>query len=102
MKKIENGSIIKVNIPNMGNSIKAIVLDKTEYDTFRDYTKGVILICYAHNLLFKVSCKYYFSIKLNEDGIAYKEGKYEDFKYEGNIIYDYELPNITSNINNIK
>ncbi len=97
MEKIEKGNIIEVKVPGIEKPIKTVVLDITEYD-FMDSVKGISLLCYAQKRLFKVSYRYSYKIKLDENGNLYKEGEYLNYKYEGVIIDYCDIPEIPSDI----
>ena len=95
MEKIKKGAIIEIEVPNVEKPIKAVVLDVTEYD-FMESVKVVSLLCYAQKRLFKVSCKYAYKIKLDENGTPYKDCEYRDYKYDDTIVGYCEIPTIPS------
>ena len=104
-EKIERGTIVEVEVPNVEKPIKAVVLDviatgdyKGDFSTITYYT----YIMYAQKRLFKASnkCKRGTYYSITEDGKPI-EDMFEDwsnFIYD-DIIVDYcEIPEIPSDI----
>ncbi len=102
MEKIEKGTIIEVNLPNVEKPIKAIVLDIIPISTYEgDFsnTTHYIYILYAQKKLFKMSneCQYGMGKSYTEEGEPISEmfEHWSNFTYDG-IIVDYcEIPEMS-------
>ena len=105
MKKIERGTIVEVEVPNVEKPIKAVVLDVIatgDYEGDFSTTTYYTYILYAQRRLFKVSnkCKRGTYDSITEDGKPIEDmfEDWSDFTYDG-IIVDYcEIPEIPSDI----
>ena len=105
MEKIERGTIVEVEVPNVEKPIKAVVLDviatgvyEGDFSTTTYYT----YIMYAQKRLFKASnkCKRGTYDSITEDGKLIEDmfEDWSDFIYD-DIIVDYcEIPEISSDI----
>lgn len=92
MEKIERGTIIEVNLPNIEKPIKAVVLDVIENGT-GDYSACYTYILYAQKSVFKAFNWCHWGV--NEQG-SYED--WSDFTY-GGIIIDYcEIPEMPSDL----
>lgn len=99
MEKIEKGTIIEVNLPNIEKPIKAVVLDIIPTSTYEgDFsnTTHYTYILYAQKRLFKMSneCQYGMGESYTEEGEPISEmfEHWSNFTYDG-IIVDYcEIP----------
>lgn len=94
---IEQGHFIKVKVPHVEEPIKAVVLDITITDVIPSGHRAY-LICYAQKRVFKVSYKYFSSIKLNAMGNPYKWESTPEYSYEGIIIEYCEIPRMPTDI----
>lgn len=105
MEKIEKGTIIEVNLPNVEKPIKAVVLDIIPTSTYeRDFSSSTYYtyILYAQKRLFKMSneCQYGMNKSYTEEGEPISEmfEHWSNLTYDG-IIIDYcEIPEMPSDL----
>lgn len=105
MEKIEKGTIIEVNLPNVEKPIKAIVLDIIPTSTYEGDFSNIThytYILYAQKRLFKMSneCQYGMNESYTEEGEPISEmfEHWSNFTY-GGIIVDYcEIPEMPSDL----
>lgn len=101
MKQLEKGQLIEVNIPEIKNSVKAIVLDiiatgmyEGDFSTINYYT----YILYVENKLFKMSnkCRHIMCESFTEYGEPISEifEDWSNLQYDGIIVDNckIELP----------
>ena len=92
MEKIEKGTIIEIEVPNVEKPIKAVVLDVIENGT-GDYSACYIYILYAQKRIFKAFNWCHWGV---DEGESYEN--WSDFTYDDMIIDYCEIPAIPSDI----
>lgn len=92
MEKIEKGSIIEIKVPDVEESIKAVVLDVIE-NAISDYSACYVYILYAQKKIFKAFNWCHWGVNEQE---SYED--WSDFTYDGTIIDHCDIPSIPDNL----
>ena len=101
-QSVEKGQIVEINVPNVEEPIKAVVLDVIGYCTGGN-SAHYECILYAQKRLFKASFEHDWSIEDNYDGDddiseAVEVHWYSKLNYGGIIVEYCEIPDMPTDI----